>query len=64
MFVLVFFMHITFVYISRGNRNISVSVVNVYFVVDSVHPTRRSARYSTFEEVGKVCSINLINIKR
>ncbi|XP_021958991.1 uncharacterized protein LOC110854873 [Folsomia candida] len=38
----------------RGNRNISVSVVNVYFVVDSVHPTRRSARYSTFEEVGLI----------
>ncbi|OXA46838.1 Pickpocket protein 28 [Folsomia candida] len=37
-----------------GNKNITISVVNVYFVVDSVHPIRRSARYSTFEEVGLV----------
>ncbi|XP_021959028.1 pickpocket protein 28 [Folsomia candida] len=37
-----------------GDKNITISVVNVYFAVDSVHPTRRSARYSTFEEVGLI----------
>lgn len=29
-------------------QNVTISVVNVYFVVDSVHPTRRSARYTNF----------------
>ncbi|XP_021953583.1 pickpocket protein 28 [Folsomia candida] len=37
-----------------GDKKFTISVVNVFFMVDSVHPTRRSARYSTFEEVGLV----------
>lgn len=46
-----------YLYLFRGNKNITISVVNVYFVVDSVHPIRRSARYSTFEEVGEESKI-------
>ncbi|XP_021953682.1 pickpocket protein 28 [Folsomia candida] len=41
-------------YQAMGDSEFRISVVNVFFMVDSIHPTRRSARYSTFEEVGLV----------
>lgn len=40
--------------------DINVSVVRVYFGDDSVHAKRRSARYSLFEQVGKVLRIIIL----